>query len=85
MKKNCKRKAGNSQCAKLLDALQQTPGGLTTIAIRDTLDILSPPARIRDLKEFGHNIAIERVQGDTQRGRKHRGISRYVLLPGEAA
>lgn len=65
----------NSQQQKILAALQK--GSVTTLQARNELFIMSPAARVMELKEQGHHI----VTYWTNAGRVK--IAQYVLLSGE--
>lgn len=67
-----------SQSAKLL-AYLYAYHSITTLQARNELFIMSPAARIMELKEQGNNIITERVTATN--GSKKR-IARYVLLAG---
>ncbi|MCL4682421.1 MAG: hypothetical protein KJZ92_14275 [Rhodocyclaceae bacterium] len=68
--------AGTAQRAALLAALRSGP--ISSIAARETLGILHPPARIMELRRQGIEIeTVWKIEYDSQ-GRRHRaGI--YVL------
>lgn len=77
---------GNSVSAqrqRVLEALRDVPGGLTTIELREQLDVLMPAARIHELRwMFGHNIMTTWALDENAQGRRHR-VAHYVLQPGE--
>ena len=64
----------------ILDALRCAP--LTTIAARTDLGIMSPAARVMELRRAGHNIETVRCTVWDSEGRAHRSAE-YVLR-GEA-
>lgn len=75
-------KIGNNslpaQRQTVLDALSVAPR--TTIELREQFDIISPPARIFELKARGYNIVKESVTATTAQGRTHNKIARYFLI-----
>ncbi len=68
-----------AQRDRLLEALQDGP--LSTVEIREELDILSPAPRIRELRQDGYTIATMRENIKIGLN-SHRGVARYVLLGG---
>ena len=68
-----------AQRDRLLEALQDGP--LSTVEIREELDILSPAPRIRELRQDGYPIATMRENIKIGLN-SHRGVARYVLLGG---
>lgn len=71
-----------AQRERLLEALQDGP--LSTVEIRQDLDILSPAPRIRELRLDGYPIATMRENVKIGLN-SHRGVARYVLLGGRVA
>ena len=71
-----------AQRARLLKALMERKNkGCTTIEAREDLNVMSPAARVFELRHF-HGYKIDTVKSysvDAQ-GHKHRN-ARYVLLP----
>lgn len=69
-----------AQQARILAQLQFVGSlGLTTIFIRDELNCLHPPGRIRELREQGYIIQTLWTTTDDHCGRRHR-VARYVLV-----
>lgn len=68
------------QCAALLALLSATPA--STVDIRDQLGILSPAARVLDLRKAGHRIETLTTTATDSEGRPHRSAL-YVLKEGE--
>lgn len=68
----------------LLDYLK-THGSFTTLFSRETLGIMSPAPRIKELREQGHKIITERIAATDCTGTKHYGIARYVLAASKEA
>jgi Helix-turn-helix domain len=64
------------QCAALLALLSATPA--STVTIRDQLGILSPAARVLDLRKAGHSIKTLTTTAHDADGRPHRAAL-YVL------
>lgn len=70
-----------SQRQRLLERLRV--GACSTIEARHELDIISPAARVFELKwNLGHNIKTFWTQGINPGGKRHR-IANYVLMPGK--
>lgn len=68
--------AGQRQA--ILTWLQQQ-GTLTTIQARDELGIMSPAARVMELREQGHQIVTYRTVTIDRTGTKHRE-AKYILF-----
>jgi hypothetical protein len=68
----------DTQSRRALEGLKQFP--LTTFELMRGLDVYHAPARIRDLREAGHNIITLRQTVTTEAGVKHR-VGLYVLVP----
>lgn len=66
------------QRAAILDHLRHV-GPLSTLEARRQLDVLAPAARIKELRDFGHEIATTWAMEPTDSGRLHR-VARYVLV-----
>jgi len=69
--------SGAAQRARLLKRLALGP--ITTIEARRELNIMMPAARIKELREAGHNIQTERVDTLDDQGRKHGRVAKYYL------
>lgn len=71
------------QRQRLLDALRLAGSdGLTTIQIREQLDIMMPAARVHELRwDHGCNISLVWSHDSNAQGKRHV-CGRYVLLPG---
>lgn len=72
-------RASQRQCLRV--AFEHFPM-LTTVEIRDYLNILHPAGRILELRAEGFNIATLWETVDADNGNKHR-IGLYVWLRGE--
>lgn len=69
-----------AQRARLLAWLREKP--ITTIQARHQLNILSPPARVFELRHnYNLNIVTHWSTEATPEGHKHR-VAKYVLMPG---
>lgn len=68
----------NAQRQRLLAAL--IVGEVSTFYARDQLNILMPAARIKELRNQGHDISTFRITIDDGYGRTHNGVARYVLV-----
>lgn len=66
-----------NQCLKILDWLFER-GSITTAQAREHLDVMSPAARIMQLKQAGYLIVIAWDNWTSEHSIKHR-IARYVL------
>lgn len=69
--------SGHAQRARLLARLELGP--VDTLTARAELNILMPAARIKELKDMGHNIRSHRISRTDEQGHTHRGISLYYL------
>lgn len=67
-----------AQQQRLIEQLRLCP--MTTLQARSELDIMHPAARVKELRERGHNIVTHWTVEHTGKGR-HR-VARYVLLAG---
>ena len=75
----------HNQRLRLLDYLK-THGTITTLQARSELDILSPAARIFELRHnFGYLINKIEIADYTEAKRKHTGIAKYVLVSEKAS
>ncbi|MDQ2075769.1 helix-turn-helix domain-containing protein [Marinimicrobium sp. ABcell2] len=68
-----------AQRKRLLDALIDL-GAVNTLYARDRLNILMPAARIKELKNAGHDIFTDRITITDRDGRPHSRVARYVLI-----
>ena len=69
--------SANAQRTRLLARLQLGP--VDTITARRELNILMPAARIKELKDRGHNIHAQRISLTDDQDRTHHGIALYYL------
>jgi hypothetical protein len=71
------------QRQRLLKALIETVGGLTTIQLREDHDIMAPAPRIYELRwRENHNIQKIFVRDSNAQGNTH-SCARYILLSGK--
>ncbi|WP_052480849.1 helix-turn-helix domain-containing protein [Gilvimarinus agarilyticus] len=76
--------SAHAQRTRLLAALEGAQGrGVTSYAANQELGIYHPPARIKELRDTGHNIVRlwETIETDISRPRR---VARYVLISKEA-
>lgn len=71
--------SANAQRQRLLNWLIQN-GTVNTMFARDRLNIMMPAARIKELRDIGHNITTDRIVINDRDGRPHYNVARYVLL-----
>ena len=76
-KKKATPKSSPKQILKTLEEVGAK--GMTTIQLREELDIMHPGGRIRELREIGHCIHTIRTTFENAQGHKHR-CARYVLI-----
>lgn len=67
-----------NQRLKLLDWLLEK-NSITTTQARTNLDIMSPAARILELKKYGYLINTVPAEWISEHGINHKGVARYVL------
>ena len=67
-----------NQRLKLLDWLLEK-NSITTTQARANLDIMSPAARILELKKHGYLINTVPAEWISEHGINHKGVARYVL------
>ncbi|HAF00860.1 MAG TPA: hypothetical protein DCG63_06145 [Methylophilaceae bacterium] len=77
-KRNFKDNSSSNQCLKILDWLFEK-GSITTTQARQHLDVMSPAARILQLKRAGYQIDKINDTWTSEHGINHKGIARYVL------
>ena len=70
--------SAQNQRLKLLDWLLEK-NSITTTQARINLDIMSPAARILELKRHGYLINTVPAEWLSEHGIKHKGVARYVL------
>lgn len=69
--------SSSAQRTRLLARLRLGP--IDTLSARSELNILMPAARIKELKERGHPIRVQRINMTDEQGRTHHGIALYYL------
>ena len=77
-KRNFKDNSASNQCLKILDWLFEK-GNITTTQAREHLDVMSPAARILQLKKAGYLIIKISDNWTSEHGINHKGVARYVL------
>ena len=70
--------SAQNQRLKLLDWLLEK-NSITTTQARTNLDIMSPAARILELKRHGYLINTVPAEWVSEHGINHKGVARYVL------
>ena len=70
--------SAQNQRLKLLDWLLEK-NSITTTQARNNLDIMSPAARILELKKHGYLIDTVPAEWISEHGINHKGVARYVL------
>jgi len=69
-----------AQRKRVLKALEESAGGLTTIELREQHDCMSPAPRIFELRHhYGKRIETNYSYDFNAQGNGHR-VARYVLL-----
>ena len=81
-KRNFKDNSVSNQCLKILDWLFEK-GSITTTQARQHLDVMSPAARILQLKKAGYLIVTVDDNWTSEHGINHKGVARYVLTQKE--
>jgi hypothetical protein len=82
IKRIFKDNSTSNQCLKILDWLFEK-GSITTTQAREHLDIMSPAARILQLKKAGYLIIKINDTWTSEHGINHKGVARYVLTQKE--
>ncbi|MBC7755413.1 MAG: helix-turn-helix domain-containing protein [Bdellovibrio sp.] len=77
-KYNFKDNSSTNQCLKMRDWLIEK-GNITTTQAREHLDVMSPAARILQLKKAGYLIIKINDTWTSEHGINHKGVARYVL------
>ena len=75
---NFKDNSSSNQCLKILDWLFEK-GNITTTQAREHLDVMSPAARILQLRKKGYQIDRPNDTWTSDHGINHKGVARYVL------
>jgi len=76
--------SGHAQRARLLARVQTGP--IDTPTARSELNIMMPAARVKELREAGHQIQTHRITTTDEHGRTHHGVALYYLgtLPADS-
>lgn len=69
--------SSDAQRSRLLARLQLGP--VDTLTARSELNILMPAARVKELRDLGHDIRSHRITHTDDQGRAHHGIALYYL------
>lgn len=67
-----------AQRVRLLEALSRS--AVTTLDARSQLDVLHPAARVKELREAGHDIRTVRVIQQSVNGALH-SVAKYIMVP----
>jgi hypothetical protein len=70
--------SATAQQQRLLVRLQRGP--VDTLLARRELNILMPAARIKELRNQGHEIHAQYITITDEQGHTHRGIALYTLI-----
>jgi hypothetical protein len=79
----CNGSSAKQQCQRVLEALREVGSvGLSTIQIREDLDVMMPGTRIYELRhEHGYNVQLIWNKEANAQGNEHT-CGRYILYPG---
>ena len=69
--------SADAQRTRLLTRLQAGPAD--TITARSALNIMMPAARVKELRDRGHDIRRHLITLTDEQGRPHHGIALYYL------
>lgn len=83
MKASIKNTSAEHQRNRLLERLME--GAVTTIEARRDLNVMMPAARIKELRNAGHNIQTQRITMADDQGNKHSRVALYYLSTPPAA
>jgi len=75
--------SGDAQRARMLARLQEGP--VDTLTARRELNILMPAARVKELKDMGHDIRTHLGPLHDDQGRLHWKVATYYLSAGRGA
>lgn len=67
-----------AQRYRLLTALKIAP--VNTFEARERLNIMMPAARVKELRNTGHEVITERIQLMDSGGVMHYGVAKYILI-----
>ena len=71
--------SSRKQCSKIVQALERAgSAGMSTIELREEIDILHPAGRVQELRESGYRIDTIWTVTTNAQGHNHR-CARYVL------
>ena len=66
-----------SQRARIIARLKERPA--TTIDMMKELNVMRPAARIRELRDLGHDIRTHLMEVEDEWGRTHTRVALYYL------
>jgi hypothetical protein len=69
--------SSSAQRNRLLERLRMQP--VDTITARSELNIMMPAARVKELRDRGHDIRRQLITLTDDYGRSHHGIALYFL------
>lgn len=72
----------SAQRALLLERLRLN--SVDTFTARRDLNLMMPAARIKELRDAGHNIKTQRITETDLHGQRHDGVALYYLSKSEA-
>lgn len=70
--------SADAQRQRVLALLLERPR--STFELRDDHNVMMPAARVKELREAGHEIATIRRKLPDREGRTHPGVAVYVLI-----
>lgn len=79
-----KNTTASSQRQRLLAAMIEATGGITSMYARAHLNIIDPPKRASELRDRGVKMTIIYETQTDEQGRKHPRCARYIYLGGAA-
>jgi hypothetical protein len=69
--------SGDAQRLRLLARLQQGP--VDTFTARSELNIMMPAARVKELRDRGHDVRRQLITLADDQGRLHHGVAQYYM------
>ena len=75
--RNPNNTSASAQRARLLERLES--GAVDTITARSELNVMQPAARIKELRDAGHNISTQRITLTDEHDCTHKGVALYYL------
>ena len=74
---NLDNTSSSSQRARIIACLKERPA--TTIDMMKELNVMRPAARIRELRDRGHDIRTHLMEVEDEWGRTHKRVALYYL------